>query len=246
VDPINFAGIGQDTEFEPGCVDYSATWFQARKDVSQSDRVSLARIITDTAKQRLEDSMTPSHTLSHTCAAAWLADIQDMEDDINALLSVIDPDLLQAGISAITQLKHIHQDTPILSLWNSAFSAIGVIVNRKTLAHRDQGGWPACLDMLVAAGNYQDARLVLDDIGASLVYKPGALVALCGKVLRHSVHNWSGGERICYAHYMRNNVHNRLQVKQNTWRQLGDYKLWMSPKFWHRAGFGLKSFPDST
>jgi hypothetical protein len=179
--------------------------------------------------------MTPSQSLTSPVATSWLETITDMEQDINSLLSLIAPDLLQAGMEAIKTLKKSNKDHDNLQLWPTAFSAIGVIVNRKTLAHRDQGGWKSCFDILVAAGTYKECYLEVADAGASFEYKPGTAIAICGKLLRHSVPRWNGGERICYAHYMRNNVHNRLQVEQSGWNKYSNYTQFMSRKFVHRT-----------
>jgi hypothetical protein len=161
--------------------------------------------------------------------------ITDTEEDLNSLLSLIAPDLFQAGMEAIGRLKTSNSEHGNLQLWPTAFSAIGVIVNRKTLCHRDQGGWFPCFDMLVAAGNYEECYLDVPDVGARFKYKPGTAIAICGKVLRHSVTGWDGGERICYAHYMRNNVHNRLKVEQSTWTRYANYTDCMSPKYLQRT-----------
>jgi hypothetical protein len=108
---------------------------------------------------------------------------------------------------------------------------MSVICDRKTLVHRDQGGWPACYDLLVAGGAYDEAWLEVPDIGAKFRYQPGTAVALCGKVLRHFVNHSIGGQRLCYAHYMRNNVHNRLSIPQTSWVSLKFYTWYMSQAF---------------
>jgi hypothetical protein len=181
------------------------------------------------------DNITPSQTLSKPCADHWLQDITDTESDLNCLLSLIAPDMLCAGMEAISQLKDNNPDHNNLKLWSSAFSAITVIVNRITFAHRDQGGWPACFDFLVVAGDYEKSTLDVADLGAKFNYEPGTVVAICGKVLWHSVWQWTGGEQICYVHYMCNNVHNRLNVRQTSWVRDRDYFRWMSPGFLRRT-----------
>jgi len=42
-------------------------------------------------------------------------------------------------------------------------------------------------------------------------------VAVCGKGFLHEVRDWSGGERVCMSHYMKDNVHERLEVHHPNW-----------------------------
>jgi hypothetical protein len=59
-------------------------------------------------------------------------------------------------------------------------------------------------------------------------------VAIAGKILRHGIMDWTGGERICCVHYMRNNVHNCFNVEQTGWVKEEWYTKWMSPGFLKR------------
>jgi hypothetical protein len=121
--------------------------------------------------------------MNKQCAEHWLHDITDTEVDLNRLLSLIAPDMLRAGMEAISQLKDKNPNHNNLKLWSSAFSAISVIVNRITFAHRDQGGWPACFDFLVAAGDYEKSTLDIADLGAKFDYEPGTVVAIVARCL---------------------------------------------------------------
>jgi hypothetical protein len=180
------------------------------------------------------DKLSPSQTLSKKGASAWLSCIKETEQDINKLMHLIAPKLFNAGMTAIETAKQLHSDHQNINLWTSAFSGIGVIVNRITPPHRDAGGWRACYDLLVAAGNYKIAYLDVADLGAKIEYNPGTVVAITGKILRHAVADWEGGERICYAHYMRNNVHQCLQVEQTGWVKEEYFTHWMSKGFLKR------------
>src|SRR5208283_4480797 len=99
----------------------------------------------------------------------------------------------------------------------STFNGISVIVNRKTPLHRDPGGQMEWYDVLLAAGTYTTATLDVPDLGAHFSCKPGTVVVICGRVLQHGVKSWEGGERICYAHFMRNNVLNRQNIQNSSW-----------------------------
>jgi hypothetical protein len=154
--------------------------------------------------------------------------------------------LYLAGHEAISKVKrpkalgikiktHQHVDS-----WNSAFTGISVIANRVTPRHRDSGGsFPWC-DLLFSAGRHRGAFLGLDDIGAELSYNPGTAVALCGKVLSHSLPGWMDGERICIAYFMRNMVHDRLKVYHPEWSTQAQYLHHMNRTFVFEQGWGDK------
>jgi hypothetical protein len=140
----------------------------------------------------------------------------------NAILALTHPALFDAGITAIANLDkpeqlHNVQTHPHVPSWNSAFSGIGVISNRKTLKHRDSGGCPPWYDLLVSAGTHQSANVTISEMGATFSYSPGTVFMVCGKLLSHSIDEWVGGERICVAHYMRDMVHERLGVRRPHW-----------------------------
>jgi hypothetical protein len=67
--------------------------------------------------------------LSKPCADHWLQDITNTESDLNCLLSLIAPDMLRAGMEAISQLKDNNPDHNDLKLWQAA-SALGLAMDR--------------------------------------------------------------------------------------------------------------------
>jgi hypothetical protein len=110
-----------------------------------------------------------------------------------------------------------------LDLWPSCFTGIQVIVNRTTPPHRDKGGSPTLYNMLVSAGTHTGSRMKCRELGLELAYDPGAIVIVCGKVLLHKVKLWAKGERICVAHMMKDNVHDKQDVAWPAWPVLSYY-----------------------
>src|SRR5215510_13654244 len=106
---------------------------------------------------------------------------------MDSILKLVAPDLYIAGWNAVKKSMDQHCDQPNVMLWPCAFSSISVIANRKTIVHRDSGGWPACYDLLLAGGNYGIGTLDVPDLNAKFIYKPGTVIAISGKVLRHSI-----------------------------------------------------------
>ncbi|KAG0698585.1 hypothetical protein DFH29DRAFT_772009, partial [Suillus ampliporus] len=96
--------------------------------------------------------------------------------------------------------------------WPSIFSGLEIIANRVTFSHRDGGGSPSLLDLLVSLGRNHHATFALPDVQAELDYFPGAMVYISGRVLEHSVCPWLNGERLAIAHFMKDAVHDRVGV----------------------------------
>lgn len=175
--------------------------------------------------------MTPSQTLSTPEASEWITANAKVETDLNEITSLIASDLYKDGMHSVELSKAAFPDHEGAQLWPSSFSGIDVIVNRITATHRDAGARMEWYEMLLAAGTYTTATFKVPDLGAELQYNPGTVVAICGRLLRHGVDSWEGGERICQAHYMRNNVFNRQEIQVSSWVDEKQYREWMSPQY---------------
>jgi hypothetical protein len=175
--------------------------------------------------------MTPSSSLKGKGVPAWITAIEDVESELNGLFSLVAPSLHKSGMDSTEQLKEMNKGHKTLPTWPSVFTGIGVIVNRITPPHRDKGGCLEWYDLLVAAGTYDDAYMEVEDIQGRFRYRPGTAIFICGKLFRHAVKEWSGGERICYAHYMRNNVLHRLGLEKVSWVKESHFTSFMSSGF---------------
>jgi len=141
-------------------------------------------------------------------------------------MAIISPELFDSGLKAIELIKQgreMAKPHPHQQLWPSIFSGSQVIVNWVTPPHRDSGGCPTHYDLLVSAGTHTQAKLSIPELGVHLSYRPGDVVAVCGKGFLHEVGDWSGGERVCMSHYMKDNVHERLEVQHPNWPKEQDY-----------------------
>ncbi len=78
-------------------------------------------------------------------------------------------------------------------------------------------------DLLFSSGTHEQCMLDVRDLGLRLSYLPGTAVAIAGKVLRHGVEAWDGGERICQARFMKDAVHDRLGQQRPDWVCHKDY-----------------------
>ncbi len=70
--------------------------------------------------------------------------------------------------------------------------------------------------MLVMLGRYQKCDLKLPGLGVSLEYGPGTVLGISGSVLEHAAPSFKG-DRVCYAYFMRNNVHEWANVPASDW-----------------------------
>ncbi|KAG1893225.1 uncharacterized protein F5891DRAFT_1196677 [Suillus fuscotomentosus] len=149
-------------------------------------------------QERLMDPLVTSKSYRSKKVQQWMAALTTSEVLWNAITAVVAPDLFQAGISAFCEvIKEVRRPpkkpTPV-EYWPSIFSGLDIIANRVTFSHRDAGGSPSLLDLLVSLGRNHHATLALEDLKAELDYSPGTMVYISGRVLEHSVGPWLNGE----------------------------------------------------
>lgn len=166
-----------------------------------------------------------SADLKKVKSAGFIQTTASIELICNAITSVVAPDLYRSSLAAIQALQTGIMVNPddVVQMWPSVWSGISVIVNRKTPYHRDWGGAFPDYDLLVSAGTHGECFLDVPDIGGRLLYLPGTAVAISGKLLRHGVLDWRGGERVCNAHFMKDAVHEGLDQPRPDWPKLDDY-----------------------
>jgi len=187
--------------------------------------------------QRLEDNIYVSQELRKDEGVRFIETIRNAEAVINGIAILICPQLHSIAAKAIEMVQegqHLHKWHDNVKLWPSIFTGIEVISNRVTPDHRDAKAAAPVYDFLVSAATHQEAWLELPDVEAKLSYKPGTVVAISGKVLRHGVKDWDGGERICFAHFIRDAVHNRLKLPRPDWVSMKKYTAMMEGGFVQR------------
>jgi hypothetical protein len=158
----------------------------------------------------------------------WLDAISRSNMILSAILAVIHPELYEAGLETYARLGmdanfKVHDVHNVLSRWGSAFNGVAVLSNRITPAHRDGNSRKHWYDILVTLGAYQECQLKLAGLAVSLDYGPGTVVGLSGMVLQHEVSGFEG-ERVCYAYFMRNNVHEWANVPASNWMNTKYYE----------------------
>ena len=81
----------------------------------------------------------------------------------------------------------------------------------------DGKGQKEWYDLLVTAGTYTGCWFHFPDLDIRLKDLPGTAIALNGRILRHEVIEWKGGDRVCYAHWARPELLHALSVDCLSW-----------------------------
>jgi hypothetical protein len=157
-------------------------------------------------------------------ALEWLDAISQSNSILSTILAVIHPDLHHTGQETMNQLRQHDKIQPqdLLCQWTSAFNSVSVICNCRTLLHQDGKTRKQWYDLLVTLGHYQNCNLDLPGVGSLLEYGPGTIVRLLGSTLEHAVDNFEG-ERVCYAYFMRDRVHEWAHVPGKDWMEMDYY-----------------------
>jgi hypothetical protein len=154
----------------------------------------------------------------------WMETSNDVEALLNLTLSLINPGLFQTGLQMLQKLRNLDTTNSIAQQWQSVYTGVSIISNRKTPSHRDSKGRPEWYDVLVSyAGSGAEPWLSIKDLGLELEYSSGTVVGFCGTILEHEVGSWGRGDRACYAHFMRESVRGRLDVEPAGWVYRKDY-----------------------
>jgi hypothetical protein len=149
-------------------------------------------------------------------AKTWVTEFKEASSLLSAIMSIIHPELYKAARTVLIGLGDQEDLLPALQKWASVFNGVQVIGNRDTLIHRDYNSRCEWYDILASIGPYESAKCYLPTIRVRLSYGLGTIVGIGGKLLPHEV-MFGDGERICYAYFMRSNVHERMQVQNCGW-----------------------------
>lgn len=179
--------------------------------------------------------MVPSKALKDPRSTCWCRTMEEVEPIANALTSIIAPDIYHAGCNSIKEIKQTQLSKHTgesymenVSRWPSIYSGISVICNRTTEYHTDRGAYPSAFDLLLSCGTHLHCQIDVLELGASFPYNPGTALAMNGWFLQHGVKDWVGGDRVCYAHYIKKNVHHRTKVEEAGWQNISMFQKILS------------------
>lgn len=135
------------------------------------------------------------------------------------------PEQYWAGLQAFASLgekaqsKELPKMSETLQYWATVFNSLTVICNRETPNHRDQSSISECFDILTSVGNYSNARMSMPSLQLEFRYDPGCMIAFSGRIVSHGVHAVEG-DRIAWAWYMRDAVHDYAGIPSCGWARL--------------------------
>jgi hypothetical protein len=162
------------------------------------------------------DPIVVSADFRHSAARKWSAQFHESSSLISAILSVIHPKLYSAARQVLIRLGNQSDLRDAAAQWASVFNGVQVIGNRTTPIHRDLKSRSEWYDMLASIGPYTESDMVLRNIGVRLRYNSGTIIGIGGRLIEHGVEDFEG-ERICFAYFMRANVHERMRVMNSGW-----------------------------
>lgn len=194
--------------------------------------------------------MVPSVHVRDARCSPWVAAAKEWEWLVNYAVMLIASRFHRECSAAVAMVKARQEDLQPQYIqnvrnWPSIFSGISVICNRETPAHIDNRGYDPAFDVLLTGGTYKTAWLVLEEIGGEFFYPPGTFVALNGRVFKHAVDDWDEGDRICYAHFVRDDVHAVLGCERAPWVNLSDFAQSMSDSFTDKLVHSAKRVPNT-
>ena len=151
----------------------------------------------------------------------FLHEIEDVAAIMDAILSVVHPELWKRALSAMALIKDLPgyepEKTRAVAAWPTVFSALQVIVNRCTVYHRDTNARKEWMDLLLTLGNYgETAVMSLRNLGFCVPYDSGSIVAITTRLVTHGVPHVPG-DRICVAFIMSDAVHSHFGTQCPSW-----------------------------
>jgi hypothetical protein len=163
-------------------------------------------------------------------SSSWLESTREVEKIINLTLSLIHPDQFKCGLQMLRKLRDMKDTKGVALIWQSVFTGVSVIGNRISPKHRDGKGRPEWFDIL--ANFFKDEspqkksppRFLVSDLQLDLKYSSGTVIGFCGSILEHEVKAWRRGDRVCYAHFMRESVRDRLGADAAGWSSRSNYE----------------------
>ena len=157
---------------------------------------------------------------------AWVRAMERSTAFLGAVLAVAHPATYRTGMECVNTIgnsKRVAKSEnlqELMEVWSSPFTTTSLMSNRDTLLHRDVGGSAKYMDFLVSVGTYTSGEFKAPGLGLRFWYRPGTVVGLLGRVVRHGAAAYGG--RLCLAQYLRESVIEDLEIPAPDWVYLQD------------------------
>lgn len=149
---------------------------------------------------------------------------------MSGILAIIHPN--QYDMARLVKdhlLKTSTKCAPALKQWSSVYTAVTMIANRQSPAHRDTGSRTEWYDMLTSVGKFEEAPLSLGPIGILISNPPGTVSAFSGMAFSHSVQEIDH-PRLSIALYLRENMQDFAGCDPAGWMTQMHYEQLIGPK----------------
>lgn len=153
----------------------------------------------------------------------WINETVEYGALVSAVTRVAHPKLYEAGRDTLVAMQRHPDLVEVAREWSSVYNAVSVVSNRHCPIHRDVGTNAAWYDCLTTIGGDSDMEMHWPALGVSLAYRSGTSVLFSGYTIAHTVSK-SESERVCFAHYMKDNVHETFGIADPGWMDLHTYR----------------------
>jgi hypothetical protein len=143
---------------------------------------------------------------------AWVTESDVTSALLSAISCIAHPEQYEAGLRAFTAMQALPEIAEILQWLSSIFSGVSVIANRETPVHWDVSTSLEAYDLLVTLRGDETSSLHLPSMGLWMAYRTSTAVLFSGYAVPYSIVPLEA-EWVCFAYYMKDNVHERFGVK---------------------------------
>jgi hypothetical protein len=81
-----------------------------------------------------------------------------------------------------------------------------ILFNVRSPEHSDRQDPKRSWALLAGLGYHREGYLVLPELGLRIRLEPGDILAIRGRIFRHYLEDWTGGQRICIPHYTHSSI----------------------------------------
>ena len=147
---------------------------------------------------------------------------------ISGILAIIHPTQYDMARKVKDNILKTSRCTRTLNRWGTVLTAITIISNRWTPAHRDNASRVQWYDLLTSLGTYGTASLHIRLLGIRIPNSPGTLSAFSGMAFSHTVDEIEQA-RVSLALYSRENVRAGADVEPAPWMSQKYYESLVGP-----------------
>lgn len=135
--------------------------------------------------------------------------IRHLTANVDSIFKIVSPRQYRRYRKAHEGMKLRNPHTrSAATFFDSAFTGLALIFNRRTPRHKDITGGEISWDGLWPIGDYQGGDLHFADLNFTSYYGPDTFVLLRGGKLAHEVLDWEGPLRISVVYFSHKEVFN--------------------------------------